>query len=76
MPLVAGGAAAAAAAEPPPVCDRAPRGSPAADALRALSQKRSRKAARNPLTEENQKLKAQGACLEKKLQQDEIIIDV
>ncbi len=46
----------------------------AAGALSALSKKRGRKPARNPLAEENQKLKAQVARLEKKLQQAEIII--
>jgi len=48
----------------------------AAGALSALSKKRGRKPTRNPLAEENQKLKAQVARLEKKLQQAEIIIDV
>jgi transposase-like protein len=48
----------------------------AAGALGALSQKRGRKPTRNPLAEENQKLKAQVARLEKKLQQAELIIDV
>jgi len=45
-------------------------------ALSALSKKRGRKPTRNPLAEENQKLKATVARLEKKLQQAEIIIDV
>jgi len=48
----------------------------AAGALSALSKKRGRKLTRNPLAEENQKLKTQVARLEKKLQQAEIIIDV
>lgn len=48
----------------------------AAGALSALSKKRGRKPSRNPLAEENQRLKAQVARLEKKLQQAEIIIDV
>lgn len=47
-----------------------------AGALDALSKKRGRKPTRNPLAEENQKLKAHVARLEKKLQQAEIIIDV
>lgn len=48
----------------------------AAGALSALSKKRGRKPARNHLAEENQKLKAHVARLEKKLLQAEIIIDV
>lgn len=48
----------------------------AAGALSAFSKKRGRKPARNPLAEENLKLKAQVARLEKKLQQAEIVIDV
>ena len=47
-----------------------------AGALSALSRKRGRKPTRDPLAEENRKLKAQVARLEKKLQQAEIIIDV
>ncbi|MCP5115987.1 MAG: transposase [bacterium] len=47
-----------------------------AGALSALSKKRGRKPARNPLAEENQKLKAKLTRLEKKLEQAEIIIDV
>lgn len=45
-------------------------------ALSALSKKRGRKPARNPLAEENCKLKAELARVNKKLQQAEIIIDV
>jgi transposase-like protein len=48
----------------------------AAGALSALSKKRGRKPTRNPLAEENQRLKAQVARLEKKLHQAETIIDV
>lgn len=48
----------------------------AAGALSALSQQRGRKPARNPLAEENRKLQAQVARLEKKLQQAELIIEV
>jgi transposase len=47
-----------------------------AGALGALSQKRGRKPTRNPLTEENGKLKAELARVQKKLQQAELIIDV
>ena len=47
-----------------------------AGALGALSKKRGRKPARNPLAEENCKLKAELARVNKKLQQAEIIIDV
>lgn len=47
-----------------------------AGALSALSKKRGRKPTRNPLAEENEKLKAKVSRLEKKLQQAEIIIDV
>jgi len=47
-----------------------------AGALGALSKKRGRKPARNPLTEENCKLKAELTQVKKKLQQAEIIIDV
>ena len=47
-----------------------------AGALSALSKKRGRKPTRDPLAEENRKLKAQLARLEKMLQQAEIIIDV
>lgn len=45
-------------------------------ALTALSSKRGRKPASDPLAEENRQLKAQVGRLEKKLQQAEIIIDV
>jgi transposase-like protein len=45
-------------------------------ALEALSQKRGRKPARNPLAEENSKLKAELERVNKKLRQAEIIIDV
>jgi transposase len=45
-------------------------------ALSALSKKRGRKPTRNPLAEENGKLKAELARVNKKLQQAEIIIDV
>ena len=45
-------------------------------ALSALSRKRGRKPTRNPLAEENGKLKAELARVNKKLQQAEIIIDV
>src|SRR4051794_30106134 len=45
-------------------------------ALSALSKKRGRKATRNPLAEENGKLKAELARVNKKLHQAEIIIDV
>ncbi len=48
----------------------------AAGALSAFSRKRGRKPTRSRLAEENRKLKAQVARLEKKLQQAEIIIDV
>src|SRR4051794_19219256 len=44
-------------------------------ALRALPKKRGRKPTRNPLAEENCKLKAELARVNKKLQQAEIIID-
>jgi transposase-like protein len=44
-------------------------------ALGALSKQRGRKPSRNPLAEENEKLKAKLARVEKKLQQAEIIID-
>lgn len=47
-----------------------------AGALGALSKKRGRKPTRNPLAEENCKLKAELARVTKKLQQAEIIIDV
>lgn len=47
-----------------------------AGALGALSKKRGRKPARNPLAEENCELKAELARVNKKLQQAEIIIDV
>ncbi len=47
-----------------------------AGALGALSQKRGRKPARNPLAEENCKLKAELARVNRKLLQAEIIIDV
>jgi transposase-like protein len=47
-----------------------------AGALGALSKKRGRKPARNPLAEENCRLKAELARVNKKLQQAEIIIDV
>jgi len=45
-------------------------------ALSALSKKRGRKPTRNPLAEENCKLKAELARVKKKLEQAEIIIDV
>jgi len=45
-------------------------------ALSALSKKRGRKPVRNPLFEENQKLRAQLASLEKRLLQAQLIIDV
>jgi transposase-like protein len=45
-------------------------------ALSALSKKRGRKPARNPLAEEIGKLKAELARVNKKLQQAELIIDV
>jgi transposase-like protein len=48
----------------------------AVGALSALFKKRGRKPTGNPLAEERQKLRAQVARLEKKLQQAEIIIDV
>lgn len=48
----------------------------AAGALSALSKKRGPKPTRNPLAEENGKLKAELAQVKKKLQQAEIIIDV
>ena len=48
----------------------------AAGALGALSKKRGRKPTRNPLAEENGKLKAELARVKKKLEQAEIIIDV
>jgi transposase-like protein len=47
-----------------------------AGVLGALSRKRGRKTARNPLAEENCKLKAELVQVKKKLQQAEIIIDV
>jgi transposase-like protein len=47
-----------------------------AGALGALSKKRGRKPTRNPVAEENCKLKAELAQVKKKLQQAEIIIDV
>jgi transposase-like protein len=47
-----------------------------AGALGALSKKRGRKPARNPLAEENGKLKAELVRVQKKLQQAELIIDV
>lgn len=47
-----------------------------AGALGALSKKRGRKPTRDPLAEENGKLKAELARVNKKLQQAEIIIDV
>ena len=47
-----------------------------AGALGALSRKRGRKPTRNPLAEENSKLKAELVQVKKKLQQAEIIIDV
>jgi transposase len=47
-----------------------------AGALGALSQKRGRKPTRNPLAEENGKLKAELVRVQKKLQQAELIIDV
>jgi len=47
-----------------------------AGALGALSKKRGRKSTRNPLAEENCKLKAELVQVKKKLQQAEIIIDV
>ena len=47
-----------------------------AGALGALSKKRGRKPTRNPLAEENSKLKNELAQVKKKLQQAEIIIDV
>jgi transposase-like protein len=47
-----------------------------AGALGALSKKRGRKPTRNPLAEENCKLKAELVQVKKKLQQAEIIIDV
>jgi transposase len=47
-----------------------------AGALGALSNKRGRKPTRNPVAEENCKLKAELAQVKKKLQQAEIIIDV
>ncbi len=47
-----------------------------AGALGALSKKRGRKPNRNPLAEENCKLKAELVQVRKKLQQAEIIIDV
>jgi transposase-like protein len=47
-----------------------------AGALGALSRKRGRKPTRDPLAEENGKLKAELARVNKKLQQAEIIIDV
>lgn len=48
----------------------------AAGALGALAKKRGRKPTRNPLAEENGKLKAELVQVKKKLQQAEIIIDV
>jgi len=45
-------------------------------ALDALSKKRGRKPTRNPLAEENRKLKAELAQVKKKLEQAEVIIDV
>ena len=45
-------------------------------ALNALSKKRGCKPTRNPLTEENQRLKRQVTRLERQLQQAQIIIDV
>lgn len=48
----------------------------AAGALSALSKKRGPKPTRNPLAEENGKLKAELAQVKKKLRQAEIIIDV
>ena len=48
----------------------------AAGARNALSKKRGRKPTRNPLAEENGKLKAELARVKKKLEQAEIIIDV
>jgi transposase-like protein len=47
-----------------------------AGALGALSKKRGRKPTRNPLAEENGKLKAELVRVQKKLQQAELIIDV
>jgi transposase len=47
-----------------------------AGTLDALSKKRGRKPTRNPMAEENQKLKTQMARLERQLQQARIIIDV
>jgi len=47
-----------------------------AGALGALSKKRGRKPTRNPLAEENSKLKAELVRVQKKLQQAELIIDV
>lgn len=47
-----------------------------AGALGALSRKRGRKPTRNPLNEENCKLKAELVQVKRKLQQAEIIIDV
>jgi transposase len=47
-----------------------------AGALGALSKKRGRKPARTPLAEENHRLKAELARVNRKLQQAEIIIDV
>ena len=47
-----------------------------AGALGALSKKRGRKPTRNPLAEQNSKLKDELAQVKKKLQQAEIIIDV
>jgi transposase-like protein len=47
-----------------------------AGALGALSKRRGRKPTRNPLAEENGKLKAELARVQKKLEQAELIIDV
>ena len=47
-----------------------------AGALGALSKRRGRKPTRNPLAEENGKLKAELARVQRKLQQAELIIDV
>jgi len=44
--------------------------------LGALSKKRGRKSTRNPLAEENCKLKAELVRVKKKLHQAEVIIDV
>jgi transposase-like protein len=48
----------------------------AAGALSVLSRKRGRKPTRNPLAEENCKLKSELVQVKKKLEQAEIIIDV